>query len=142
MQQDTTGAGKVRSPGKQDASAEIKHPKLAHVAKRLMRRRELWGRVKDRLPDIARIAKKESKPKRDSESRQSSGSQTCFSKTFRQSGLSDKGKELLRKGLNKTKAREEAKQEGKGTGVEQNKEPDPLAQWFVKHSGGTLRDKH
>ncbi|KAI0835286.1 hypothetical protein F5Y06DRAFT_137549 [Hypoxylon sp. FL0890] len=139
MQQDTTGADKPETPDKQDDMKETKDPKPAQVTRKLMTRQELWGRVKGRLPDIVRSATKESKPKiRDSESTQSSSPTTTDSKSVRQSSFSTRGKELLRKGLVKAKVKQEVKQNDE----EKQKPPDPLEQWFVKHSGGTLRDKN
>ncbi|KAI1414340.1 hypothetical protein F5Y13DRAFT_159358 [Hypoxylon sp. FL1857] len=137
MQEDTTGADEAHPPDKQDVTKEAEDAKLAQVTRRPMRRRHLWGRVKDRLPDIVRTSTKESDPKTsDNESRRSSTTQGTDSKVTKQPSFSTRGKELLKKGLMKPNVKEILEEKKKGSG------PDRLEQWFFKHSGGTLRDKY
>ncbi|KAI0118549.1 hypothetical protein F4776DRAFT_665981 [Hypoxylon sp. NC0597] len=145
MQQDTVGVDKVHPSDKQDDTKESKDPKLAEVTRRMVRRQELWDRVKDRIPDIVRTAEKElkSRPKaKDSESRRSSTPQTTDSKVTRNSILSTRGKEFLKKGLTKRKVKAKEEENGEEEQKQEvRKRPDSLEQWFFDHSGGTLRER-
>ncbi|OTA91951.1 hypothetical protein M434DRAFT_32223 [Hypoxylon sp. CO27-5] len=141
MQQDTIEADKVHPPDKQDGSKETKDPKLARVTRTLMRRQQLWGRVKDRIPDIVKLARRESKSK-SSESGRSSTPQSTDSKIIRSLSFPTRGKELLKNGLTKWKAKAEEEDSGEEEPKkEKRKRPDSLEQWFFDHSGGTLRER-
>ncbi|OTB05186.1 hypothetical protein M426DRAFT_260945 [Hypoxylon sp. CI-4A] len=102
-------------------------------AQKVARRRELWAKVKQKLPEIAKnvtTATKEFRPRSwDEDKRQSSSSKETSTKPSRYSNLSDKGKNMVKRRIDSSKVMQMAKP----------KQKDPLEQWMVKHSGGIIR---
>ncbi|KAI2609241.1 hypothetical protein GGR54DRAFT_618267 [Hypoxylon sp. NC1633] len=133
-----------RRPKKRET---IEEPAGAVVAAKSTKGHLLWGRVKERIPEISEVLlnalaseylgstltgpprpvrSEEPKPKAiDKEKRSSEESQKLASSIVeRWSSISEKGKTFKRR-LTSPNVKP--------------KQKDPLHQWFVDHSGGTLR---
>ncbi|KAI1098413.1 hypothetical protein F4804DRAFT_126319 [Jackrogersella minutella] len=107
-----------------DQNGGTKEPQVPQSLK-LTERSQFLDRVKDGFPDLARSIKNEVRSIiNDSRGRRPSISQRVAGSSSRRSSLSARGRDLIKRHVNM-----------------QPKQKDPLDQWMVNHSGGTLTGK-
>ncbi|KAI2470827.1 hypothetical protein F4781DRAFT_441429 [Annulohypoxylon bovei var. microspora] len=133
MARESKRTDRNRSRGENE---DVKEPQAAQVSKKQTERQHLIDRVKDGFPGmaVARSIKGEIKSIiNESRGRRSSVSQRLAGNgsASRRSSLSEKGKVLLKKHVNLSRSRQDARP----------KQKDPLHQWMVENSGGTVREK-
>ncbi|KAI1370879.1 hypothetical protein F4677DRAFT_450950 [Hypoxylon crocopeplum] len=125
--QDATSTEMGHLPDKHETAKE---PEDAQISDKSGKTHLLWGRVKDAFPEIVEAVKRESKSKTNNgEKRRSDTSQKTTSSVDRLLSLSEKGREFKRR-LTLSNVKQ----------IIRPKQKDPLHQWFVDHSGGTLRE--
>ncbi|KAI0881086.1 uncharacterized protein GGS22DRAFT_192573 [Annulohypoxylon maeteangense] len=133
MGQESVGKDGSRSPEKHE---DVKESQSARISRKLTESQQFMGRVKDKLPGIeaAKSIKGDIKSIiNESRGRRLSMPQRLSdtSSSSRRSSLSGRGKELLKKHVSIHRAKQDVKP----------KQKDPLHQWMVEHSGGSLREK-
>ncbi|KAI1391390.1 uncharacterized protein F4822DRAFT_396588 [Hypoxylon trugodes] len=139
--QDETAANNAASPSSEKQEQEEQEQQEGTKESRVSwntgepeKKQNRWRQVKSRLPDIVNTFKELNTGIGNDEKQERRTSQkTIDNDLSRHSSLSEKGREVARFLVSPTV-----------TSVKQKfrpKQKDPLHQWFVDHSGGTLKEK-